>query len=93
MVGQLSDYISDQLVLPKFENTGNPILTISINNVSIGNSLIDLGAAINVMSISTLQALQLNNMSRPTPTILELLDKITIKHVGALDEIIITVLS
>ena len=43
VVVQLSDYISDQHVLPKFENPGNPILTVSINNVSIGNALIYLG--------------------------------------------------
>ena len=44
VVGQLSDYISDHPPLPKFANLGNPILTISIYNVSIGNSLIDLGS-------------------------------------------------
>ena len=44
VVGQLSDYISDHPPLPKFANPGNPILTISIYNVSIVNSLIDLGS-------------------------------------------------
>ena len=55
VVGQLSDYISDQPLLPKFANPGNPILTVSINNIiSIENALIDLPSAINIMSISTL---------------------------------------
>ena len=43
VVGQQSDYISDHPILPKFANLGNPILIVSINNVSIGNALIYLG--------------------------------------------------
>ena len=66
---------------------------MSTNNVSIENSLIDLGEAINIMSMTTLWALQLHNVLRPTPTILELADKSTVKPVGALDEIIVIVAS
>ena len=43
VVGKLSDYISDQPLLLKFANPGNPILTVSINNISIGHAFIDLG--------------------------------------------------
>ena len=54
VVGQLFDHISDQPLLPKFANPENIILTVSINNVSIGNELIDLGGTINIMSMSNL---------------------------------------
>ena len=52
-----------------------------------------MGTTINVMSMTTLQKLQLYNLLRPTPTILELADRSTVKHVGALDDITITVAS
>ena len=46
-----------------------------------------------MMSMSTLHVLQLNNMLRHTPTVLELADKSTVKLVGALDDIIVTMAS
>ena len=64
VIGQLSDYISDHPLLPKFANPGNPIVTIFINEIPIGNTLVDLGDAINVMSMTTLQKLQLYNLLR-----------------------------
>jgi len=93
VIGQLSCYISYHPLLPKFANPGNPVVTICINEIPIGNTLVDLGAAINVMSMTTLQKLQLYNLLRPTPTILELADRSTVKPVGALDDITVTVAS
>ena len=68
-------------------------MTICINEISIGNTLVELGAAINVMSMTTMQTLQLYNLLRPTPTILELADRSTVKPIGALDDITVTVAS
>ena len=85
------DYITDQPLVPKFANPGIYVLTVSINNVPIENSLIYLGETINIMSMTTLWVLQLHNMLRPTPTILELVDKSMVKPVGALDDINVTV--
>jgi len=93
VIGQLSNYISDYSLPPKFANPGNPVVTICINEIPIGNTLVDLGAAINVMSMTTMQRLQLYNLLRPTPTILELADRSTVKPVGALDDITVTVAS
>jgi hypothetical protein len=59
LVGGLSEYISEQPKLAKHGNPGNHVVTITINEVSIGNTLIDLGAAINVMAATTLEQLQL----------------------------------
>ena len=69
------------------------MVTICINEIPIGNTLVDLGAAINVMSMTTMQRLQLYNLLRPTPTILELADRSTVKPIGALDDITVTVAS
>ena len=57
LIGGLSEYISEQPKLEKYGNLGNPVVTITINEVSIGNTLIDLGAAINVMTATTLEQL------------------------------------
>jgi hypothetical protein len=45
LIGGLSEYISEQPKLAKYGNPGNPVVTITINEVSIGNTLIDLGAS------------------------------------------------
>jgi hypothetical protein len=66
---------------------------ITINEVSIGNTLIDLGVAINVMTVTTLEELQLKPFLRPTPTILELADKTRVIPEGILDDIIVTLAS
>ena len=50
LVGQISDYLSEDPPVPKYANPGNPVVTIGIHNTLIGNTLIDLGAAINIMT-------------------------------------------
>jgi hypothetical protein len=58
--------------------------------VSIGNTLVDLGAAINIMTSNKVELLQLDQFLRPTPTVLELVDRTTIKPAGVLDDILVT---
>ena len=72
MVGQLSKFITK--IPSKYSDPGNPVVTIEINGVSLPNTLIDLGATINVMSVNTMKTLQLDHL-RPTQTLLELVDK------------------
>ena len=52
--------------------------------------MVDLGASINVMTIETVQKLGLTNLI-PTPTILELADRSTIKPEGILDDLIVSI--
>ena len=52
--------------------------------------LVDLGAAINVITIETVKKLGLTNL-RPTPTILELVDRSTVRPEGILDDLVISV--
>jgi hypothetical protein len=58
VVGQLSEFISKMPY--KYNDPGNPVVTIEINGISLPNTLIDLGAAINVMPFDTMQKLQIN---------------------------------
>jgi hypothetical protein len=58
VVGQLSKFISKMPY--KYNDPGNPVVTVEINGISLPNTLIDLGATINVMTFDTMQNLQIN---------------------------------
>ena len=77
-------------LLAKYEDLGNSIVTVHIGNTQILNVLVYLGAAINVMTIETVRKLGLTNI-RPTPTILELADRSTIKPEGILDDLAVSI--
>ena len=53
------------------------------------NTLIDLGAAINVMTTNTMKHLNLNNI-RPTTAVLELADRFKVVPEGILEYIIVS---
>ena len=46
----------------KYNDPVNPVVTIEINDVSLPNTLIDLGVAINVMLVDTMKMQQLNHL-------------------------------
>ena len=79
-----------KILLEKYDNPGNPTFTVQIGHTQIPNVLVYLGAAINVMTIETVRKLGLTNL-RPTPTVLELVDRSTIKLEGILDDLVISV--
>ena len=58
----------------KYIDPRNPIVTNCINDIPIGNALIELEADINIMTIPLIESLQLHYII-PTPTILELEDR------------------
>ena len=68
-------------------------MIVIINNTSIENTLIDLGSAINMMTIAVLEVLQLGQFLQPSPSILELVNRTTVKPVGVLDDVIVSVAS
>jgi hypothetical protein len=68
------------------------VAIIEINGISLSNILIYIGEKINVMTIDTMQTLQLNHL-RTTHTLLELANKSIIIPAGSLDEVTITLLS
>jgi hypothetical protein len=76
----------------KYSDPGNPVVTIEINGVALPNTLIDLGATINVMLVNTMKTLQLDHL-RATQTLLELADKSDITPSRSLDDITMTLVS
>ena len=90
VIGKLSELIMGKTLLEKYDDPGNPTVTVQIGSTQIPTVLVDLGAAINIMTIETIRKLGLTNL-RPTPTILELAYRSTIKPEGILDDLVIRV--
>lgn len=49
-MGKLSKLMSAQPLLTKYNDLGKPTVTVYVNDQPTANTLIDLGAAINVMT-------------------------------------------
>ena len=73
VLGKLSDLMLGKDIPVKYDDPGNLVLTIQINQTDLPNTLVDLGVAIIVMTTRTLSTLGLIN-PRPTPTVSELVD-------------------
>lgn len=73
VMGKLSELMSIQPLLTKYNDLGNPMIIVYINDQPITNTLIDIGATINVMRKDLLTTLGLQGL-RHTPTVLELVN-------------------
>ena len=81
--------MSNTIFVEKYVDPGIPTVTITINNFSISKTLIDVGVAINVMTLETMKYLDLKNI-RPTTTVLELANRAKIAPEGILEDIIVS---
>ena len=59
VIGQLSNLMLGQVICPKYLDPGSPVVDVHINGTIIPHALIDLGAAINVMTRDTMLKLNL----------------------------------
>ena len=91
-MGRISDIMLGKTMPVKYGDPKNPILIVQISGVEIPNVLVDLGAAINIITSETMNALGLRNI-KPTPTVLELADRSTIKPERKLEDVTISVVS
>jgi hypothetical protein len=89
VVGKLASLMTTKVISEKYVDPGILIVTIFVNKFSIPNTLIDLGATINVMTMETMQNLHIGNL-RPTPMVLELADRSKIKPEGVIEDIIVS---
>ena len=90
VMGKLSNFMMGKSTPVKYGDPGNPVLIVQINGVEIPNVLVDLGATINVITTKTMHTLGLQNL-KYTPTVLELADRSTIKPMGKLEDVTISV--
>ena len=59
VIGEMSECMTDQSRITKYTNMGSPVVIVIVNNTTIDNTLIDLGSAINMMTTTVLEVLQL----------------------------------
>jgi hypothetical protein len=69
-MGDLSELISGKAPPVKYGDPNHPTIIVQIEKTMIPRVLVDLGAAINIMTLETSQLLQLKNEIKDTPTIL-----------------------
>ena len=81
--------MSNVISMEKYVDLGILRVTTIINKISIPNTLIDLGAAINVMTLDIMKTLQLTNL-QSTPIFLELADHSKVIPEGVLEDITIS---
>jgi hypothetical protein len=91
VMGDLSALMSGKAPPVKYGDPGHPTVSVQVGKMIIPRVLVDLGATINIMTLETLQLLQLQNELRDTPTILELADRSTIKPEGVIEDLSISV--
>eukprot|EP00253_Pinus_taeda_P028513 PITA_28513 len=89
LVGKIVDIMMGKITMHKYVDPGSPIVKTHINGIEIPNTLIDLGASINIMSRQTMEQLKLPNLLF-TPTLLQLADRSIIKPDGVLEDISIS---
>eukprot|EP00253_Pinus_taeda_P002518 PITA_02518 len=90
VVGTLSDLLLGEETPMKYKDPRNPIVTVQIYGCSFPNTLVDLGAAINILTTKTCQALGIAALE-PTTTSLELADRSVVRLEGTLHDIIVSV--
>ena len=62
LVGNITDIMMGKMAIQKYADPGFPIVKKHINGVEIPNTLIDLGATINIMSKQTMEQPKLPNI-------------------------------
>jgi len=90
VVGTLSDLLVGREAHVKYEDPGNPIVTVQINGQTFSNALVDLAAAINILTTTTCQKLGITSIE-PTSTLLELADQSVVRLEGTLHDVMVSV--
>jgi hypothetical protein len=90
VIGKLADLMLGKIFMAKYMDPGSLVFKVNINITSIANTLVDLGAPINIMTKETMEKLQLSGL-RPTPTVLQLAYRSIVKPEGMLEDIIVSV--
>eukprot|EP00253_Pinus_taeda_P028345 PITA_28345 len=90
VVGTLSNLLFGGETPIKYEDPGNPIVTVQIYGHSFPNTLVDLGAVINILITKTYQALGIIALE-PAITLLEIVDRLVVRLEGTLQDIIVSV--
>ena len=69
LFGHLSDLMLKKLAIPRYSNSGSPVVIINIEEVQVYNALVDLAASITVMIKEVMSKLHIIGL-KEVPTIL-----------------------
>ena len=89
VIGQLSDLMLGKIICPKYLDPGSLVVDVHINGTIFPHTLINLGAAINVMTRDTMLKLNLQSSLRKTSTILQLADRSTMTPEGIVEYVLV----
>ena len=67
------------------------MVDVNINNIMVPNTLIEFGAAINVMNKETILKINIQGALRKTSTVLQLPNKSTISPEGFIDDVMVSI--
>lgn len=89
-MGTLSDLLLGKETPAKREDLGNPIVTVKINGHSFPDALVDIGAAINILTIETCKVFGITALE-PTTTLLELVYHSINRLEGTIQDVMVSV--
>lgn len=89
LMGKIAKILMGKTTNSKYLDLGRPILKIHISNIAVPNTLIDLGATINVMKKNTMDEVQLTNLQY-TLIVLQLAHISIIKPEGILGDVLVS---
>jgi len=78
-----------QEICPKYLDPGSPVVDVHINGTIVPHTLIDLGAAINVMTKDTMLKINLQGSLRKTTIVMQLADCSTVTPKGIVEDVMV----
>ena len=79
------------MIYPKYLDPRSPVVDVHINGTIVPHTLIDLGAAINVMTKDTMLKLNLQGSLRKTTIVLQLADHSTVTPEGNMEDVMVSI--
>lgn len=80
-----------QVIYPKYLDPRSPVVDVHINGAIVPHTLIDIGAAITVMTKDTMQKLNIQGSLRKTTTVLQLADCSTVTPEGIVEDVMVSI--
>ena len=79
------------MISPKYLYHGIPVVDVHINGIMVPNTLIDLGATINVMTRETMLKLNIQGTLRKTTTLQQITDKSIVAPDGLIEDAMVSI--
>ena len=90
VIGDLVELVMGNTLATKYSDSVSHIVQVQINGISLSNTLIYLGVAINIMTKNTMERLCLTNIPQNT-IVLQLVDQSLVRPGGIIEDVFILV--